>query len=84
MSWFVYIVECSDGSLYTGATTDLDRRVAEHNGGKKGARFTRGRRPVRLVWSLPCASQGQALGIEARIKGLRRYEKLALIKGKTP
>lgn len=82
--WHVYIVECSDGLLYTGSTTDVSRRVAEHNEGKRGAKFTRGRRPVRLVWTLPCGSQGQALGIEARIKGMRRFEKLALIAGKAP
>ena len=49
--WFVYILECADGSLYTGITTDLERRVSEHNEGKLGARYTRARRPVKLRYS---------------------------------
>jgi len=48
--WYVYLLRCRDGSLYTGITTDLDRRLREHNRGRRGARYTRARRPVTLAW----------------------------------
>jgi len=72
------MVECSDGSLYTGITTDLDRRVAQHNAGT-GARYTRTRRPVRLRASWEAADRSSALKEEYRIKQLSRSEKLNLI-----
>jgi putative endonuclease len=75
---FVYILECADGTLYTGWTTDLDRRVKAHNAGR-GARYTRGRRPVRLVYWEHTADRGSALRREAAIRRLRRCAKLALI-----
>lgn len=75
--WFVYIVRCRDGSLYTGATNDLEKRVRAHNAGK-GARYTRFRRPVELVFSRRARDQGSALRQEYRIKQLTRAEKLAL------
>ena len=50
-AWHLYVVRCSDGTLYTGVTTDLDRRLHEHNVTKRGAKYTRTRRPVELVWS---------------------------------
>lgn len=81
MSAFVYIVKCSDGTLYTGWTNDLERRLAAHNDGS-GARYTRARRPVRLVYSEQCESKGQALSREVKIKRLDRAEKLKLISGK--
>jgi len=75
---FVYLLECSDGTLYTGWTTDLEARVAEHQSGR-GARYTRSRLPVRLVFSeeLPAADARRR---EAAVKKLRRPAKLALIK----
>lgn len=76
----VYIVECADGSLYAGITKDVARRLAEHNGAKpKGARYTSGRRPVRLVFELRFASRSAALKEEARIKRLTRPQKDALV-----
>lgn len=83
-SAFVYIVECSDGSYYTGWTTDVLARVKAHNGEiKGGAKYTRARRPVILKWQFKCQSKQQAQSIEARIKHLGRSQKDDLIsKGK--
>lgn len=77
--WYVYILECNDGSLYTGVTTDRDRRLNEHNKSKKGAKYTRTRRPVRMVWSKKMTDRSSALKEEYRIKRLSRKNKLALI-----
>ena len=77
---FVYILECSDGSLYTGWTTNIEKRVACHNVGK-GAKYTRSRRPVLLVWSRHVETKGAALRLEARIKKLSRAQKLRLVAG---
>jgi len=79
-TWSVYVVECADGSLYTGATTDLERRVKQHNAGT-GASFTRSRRPVRLVWSEPAGTRSQALKRESEIKRFSRQRKLRLVRG---
>lgn len=79
MPWFVYIVRCRDGSLYTGATNQLARRVEAHSAGK-GARYTRSRRPVSLVWSRRKRDKSAALREEYRIKQLSRTEKLAMIR----
>lgn len=77
--YYVYIVECADGSLYTGITTDIDRRVREHNGeGVRGARTTRVRRPVTLRYIEEQPSRSAALKREHAIKQLPRTEKLAL------
>lgn len=78
MPWFVYMVRCADGSLYTGCTNNLTRRVAAHNDGK-GARYTRSRRPVTLVFRRRVKDRGAALSQEARLKRLTRAEKLALV-----
>ncbi|WP_373047509.1 GIY-YIG nuclease family protein [Vulgatibacter sp.] len=75
--WFVYLLRCADGSLYAGATTDVERRVAQHDAGR-GAAYTRARRPVELVWSEPAADRSAALRREAAIKRLSRREKLLL------
>lgn len=75
MAWWVYIVECCDRSLYTGVTNDLDARVGAHNDGT-GARYTRSRRPVRLVWSERRRDRGSALRREAEIKSWTREQKL--------
>jgi putative endonuclease len=76
--WAVYILRCADESLYTGATNDLERRVATHGRGK-GAAYTRARLPVLLVYSEPAADRGAALRREAQIKRLTRAQKLALV-----
>lgn len=77
MSWHVYLIACADGSLYCGATNDLARRLAAHDAGK-GARYTRGRGPVRLVWSEPHPTRSAALRREIAIKLLPRAAKLRL------
>ena len=79
MTWFVYVLECGDGTLYTGITTDLERRVDEHNTSTKGARYTRARRPVRLLASWIHDDRAAATQAEARLKRLPRREKLARI-----
>lgn len=76
--WFVYMVECADGTIYTGCTTDVDRRVREHNTSSRGARYTRSRRPVRLLISFPMHSRSEALREEIRVKRLPRSEKLKM------
>lgn len=78
--WFVYVLQCGDGSLYTGVTVDLEARTSCHNEGK-GAAYTRSRRPVRLVWSEPAADRSAALKREIAIKRLSRAAKLKLIGG---
>ena len=77
-NWQVYMLSCRDGSLYTGITTDLGRRTTAHNTGKTGARYTRARRPVRLVFSEPAASRAAASRREWRIKRLPPGQKRAL------
>lgn len=78
-TWFVYMLRCADGTLYTGITTDIDRRLAEHNGeGGVGARYTRSRRPVVLAYSELASSRAEASRREAAIKQLDRTRKLAL------
>jgi putative endonuclease len=77
---FLYIVACSDGSLYTGYTTDPARRVAEHNSGR-GARYTRSRRPVKLAFLEERRSRAEALRREIQIKRMSRKEKLLLCRG---
>lgn len=77
---FVYIVRCSDDSLYTGWTTNMAHRLMEHNTGGKGAKYTRGRRPVILVYQQQFSNRSPALKEERRIKKLSRKEKETLIK----
>jgi putative endonuclease len=76
-AWFIYVVRCRDGTLYTGISRDVDARLAKHNAGK-GARYTRGRGPVALLHTERKSSQGAALRREAAIKALPRTKKLAL------
>ena len=78
-SWSVYILRCGDDSLYTGISNDVTARVERHNAGK-GARYTRSRLPVRLVWRRRVKDQSAALKLEAKLKKLSRAEKLGLIK----
>ena len=78
MRWVVYVLRCRDGSLYTGITNDLSKRLAAHRAGT-GARYTRARLPVRLVYREARATRGAALRREAAIKRLPRTAKLALL-----
>ncbi len=80
MNWFVYILKCSDESLYTGITVDLDKRVKVHNAGK-GSKSLLGRRPVSLVFSELYNSRSEALKREAEIKSWNRDKKIRLIMG---
>jgi putative endonuclease len=81
-AWYVYILECADGTLYTGIATDMERRLRQHNGVLTGGpRYTRGRRPVQLLWSEAVRDRGVALRREAEIKKLDRTAKLRLIGG---
>ncbi len=77
-NWYVYILRCGDGTLYTGITDDVQRRLAAHNAGK-GAKYTRGRGPVVLCYQQAQESYSAALRREYAIKRLTRQEKLALI-----
>lgn len=78
-TWFVYILRCADDTLYTGVTTDPERRLREHNaGGKLGARYTRARRPVTLAHCEEAVSRADAYRREMTIKKLGRDAKLAL------
>ena len=77
-TWKLYILRCADGTLYTGITTDVERRFAEHSSGK-GAKYTRGRAPLELVYSEDCGDKSTALRRELEIKAMTREEKLKLI-----
>jgi len=79
--YHTYILECADKTLYTGITTDLKRRITEHNNAKLGAKYTSSRRPVKLVYSKKFSNRALASKEEARIKRLNKLEKLELIKG---
>ncbi len=76
--WFVYIVKCQDGKLYTGISNDVEKRVAKHNKGK-GCRFTRFRFPVELLYSKECGTKSAARKEELRVQGLTRTKKIELI-----
>jgi putative endonuclease len=78
--YLVYILECADGTLYVGITNDIEKRLIAHNSGKTGARYTKGRRPVSVVYTEECGAKGSALKREAAIKKLTRLQKLELIK----
>ena len=77
--WCVYILECVDGSYYTGITTDIERRLTEHNHSTKAAKYTRVRRPVKLVYREECADRSDASIKEYKIRKLNREKKQALI-----
>lgn len=77
--YYLYILKCADKSLYTGITTDLKRRVIEHNSSKLGARYTASRRPVKLVYSKKFKNRSTASKEESRIKKLKRVDKLKLV-----
>lgn len=77
--YYLYILECFDQTLYTGITTDLNRRIAEHNN-NLGAKYTKGRGPVKLIYSQKFKNRSEATKEESRIKKLTRLQKMAIIK----
>jgi putative endonuclease len=79
MNNYVYILECSDKTLYTGTTNNIAKRIEEHNKAKSGAKYTRSRRPVKLVYVETCSTLSAALKREAEIKKLSRAKKMQLI-----
>ena len=79
MSYHLYLLRCADDTLYAGITTDLDRRVHEHNHTAAGARYTRARRPVNLLHSWPFPDRSSASKAEARLKKRSRQEKFSLV-----
>ena len=83
MSYFVYILECSDGSLYTGIAKDVKKRLDEHNNSAKDAKYTKARRPVKLRYEEPSLNRSTASKREYAIKKLPRLKKLQLIKKST-
>jgi putative endonuclease len=76
--WYLYLIECDDGSLYTGITTDVERRYAQHVAGK-GARYTRMKKPVRLVGFRECGTKSNALKVEIAVKQLKREKKVSFL-----
>lgn len=78
--WLVYILECSDKTLYTGITNDLEKRLVQHNHGQEAAKYTRARRPVKCIYTETCKNRSEATKREFAIKKLSRTEKLILIK----
>ncbi len=78
MSYWLYILRCGDGTLYTGVTTDVEKRLAAHQNGR-GAKYTKGRGPLSLVYREECGDKSTALRRELAVKALSRKEKLALI-----
>jgi len=79
-TWYLYILRCKDASLYTGITTDVEKRLEAHRSGR-GAKYTRGRGPLTLVYREECGSHSDALKREFQIKALPREEKLRLLSG---
>lgn len=77
--YHLYILKCADGTLYTGITVDLARRVREHNFSKLGAKYTRSRRPVKVVYSKDFRSRSAAASAEFRVKHLSRKDKLKML-----
>ena len=77
--WYTYILKCADKTLYAGVTNNLDRRVGEHNTSALGAKYTRGRRPVKLVYQKKFKTRARAQQEEHRIKKLKREEKMSII-----
>lgn len=77
--FYVYILECADGTLYTGYTNNLDKRVFEHNSAKTGAKYTKIRRPVKLKYYESFNIKGESLKREHQIKKLKRVDKLELV-----
>jgi len=79
--WFVYLLRCADGSLYAGITTDVARRLDEHNHGRAGAKYTRARRPVLLAWQQQASNRSEASRCEHQLRRLGKAQKEALVAG---
>jgi len=79
MGYFVYILECGDGTYYTGTTNNLEKRVEAHNSASAGAKYTRARRPVSLVYSEECIDKSEALKREYALRQHSRAEKASII-----
>lgn len=77
--WFVYILQCRDGTLYTGITTDVERRLHEHNSTNRAAKYTRSRRPLELVYQTACKTRSEAASLEYQTRKLAKAKKLELI-----
>ena len=77
--WYVYMVRCSDETLYTGITNDLEKRIEAHNSGKNGARYTRSRGPVKLVYLEEAGTKSVAAKLEYKIKKMTREKKMKLV-----
>ena len=77
--WFLYVVHCSDGTLYTGVTTDIGRRIHEHKTGSRGAKYTKTRRPVRLIYRVGFENRSTAQRAEHKFKKLTRKQKNEVI-----
>jgi len=82
LSYCVYILECADDTLYTGITTDITRRIHEHNNTPAGAKYTKSRRPVKLLYQESCADRSSASKREIQIKKMTRKSKLELVSSK--
>ena len=76
--WYLYLLRCGDGTVYCGITTDVEKRLAQHRSGR-GAKYTRGRQPLELVYTEECADHSAALKRELAVKALKREDKLALM-----
>ena len=81
VSWYLYIIRLENGSLYTGITTDIDRRFSEHQSGKKGAKFLRGKGVLTLVYSCEVSDRSEASKLEAQVKKMSKSDKEKLISG---
>jgi putative endonuclease len=79
--WFVYIIRCANNSLYTGITTNIERRFQEHQGHSKGAKALKGKGPLALVWTTPMSDRSQASKLEYGIKQLSKADKERLVSG---
>jgi len=79
MKWFLYVLQCSDGTYYTGVTTDMKRRLKEHNTSNRGAKYTKARRPVKIIYSLEYEDRSSAQKFEYRFKQLTRKQKEEVI-----
>lgn len=80
-AFYTYIIECRDGTYYTGYTSNLERRIKAHNGEGRGAKYTRGRGPVRVVWNKKYKYLAYAMKLECKIKQLNRKQKQMLVDG---
>jgi putative endonuclease len=80
--YYLYLLKCRDGTIYTGITTDVNRRVEEHNNSKLGAKYTRGRRPVKLLFKMALVNRSEALKAESEWKKLNHGQKLERIREK--